>query len=228
MIVGRSAIGGTLAATLTNDSRLRSEPMKRLRYRRRHLTLAALLLLTACRSDGKSLEAPRFPPPDPPAPSTSAPPATDAAVEPPLQLFAPWPDGSSIPARYTCDGEGVPPALTWTGLPASATELALTVTDLDDDLRSLWIVDRIPASQSGMAEGEVPVGATVRPNSGGTATWEAPCPPTGEERGYLFTLHALNQPLEVADTASANEVIDLLNSVSIDQISVSGRVAREG
>jgi phosphatidylethanolamine-binding protein (PEBP) family uncharacterized protein len=202
--------------------------MKRLHCRRRYVTLAALLVLTACRSDGKTLEAPRFPPPDPPTPSTGAPSASDDAVAPAFQLFAPWPDGSAIPVRYTCDGDGVPPALTWAGVPAAAVELTLTATDLDDDLHSLWIVDRIPASQSGMAEGEVPFGAIERLNSDGTTVWEAPCPSPGEERSYLFTLHALNQPLEAADTASANEVIDLLNSVAIDQTSVSGRVAREG
>ena len=191
--------------------------------------MAALLLLTACRSDGRTLDPPTFPLPEPPLLTTETSAAETAPpTSPPPQLFVPWADGGVIPTQYTCDGEGITPALTWTNLPPGTIEVALTVNDLDDDQRTLWIVDAMSASQSGMVEGETPLGAIVRPNSRGERAWEAPCPPPGEEHRYLFTVHALNQQLELADTAPASDVIELLNSVALDQISISGSVVREG
>jgi len=41
-------------------------------------------------------------------------------------------------------------------------------------------------------------------------------------------VHALNQQVEVADDASATEVVDLLNQTSILESSVSGTYARSG
>src|SRR5262249_17826789 len=38
-------------------------------------------------------------------------------------------NGSSIPSRYTCDGEGTAPPITWTRVPARARSLALLVED---------------------------------------------------------------------------------------------------
>ena len=51
-------------------------------------------------------------------------------------------------------------------------------------------------------------------------------PPGSDAHTYLFTVHALNQQVEVADDASATEVVDLLNQTSILESSVSGTYAR--
>src|SRR3569623_2499407 len=40
-------------------------------------------------------------------------------------------DGGSIPARYTADGEGLSPPLSWTGAPAGAGGFVLIVEDPD-------------------------------------------------------------------------------------------------
>ena len=61
-------------------------------------------------------------------------------------------DGGEIPARYTCAGEGVSPALRWTGTPADAAELALVVRDRDAGGYVHWVVTGIDPS-SGLRRG---------------------------------------------------------------------------
>jgi Raf kinase inhibitor-like YbhB/YbcL family protein len=150
-----------------------------------------------------------------------APTAAPSSTEPQLDLIAPWPDGAAVPDRNTCAGEDVSPALTWTDVPDGTIELAVTVTDLDAAYVH-WIVYGIDPTRSGLVEGEVPAGAFQWVNSSGGAAYVGPCPPAGEQHQYLFTVHALNQQLEVADDASDSEVIESLNRIAIDQASVTG------
>ena len=179
--------------------------------------------------DGRTLDPPVFPPP-----ATTAPVDTTVAAEPsdvapvPLQLVAPWRDGAEIPARHTCDGEDVAPALTWANVPADAVELAITVTDLDAPDFVHWVVFGIAPDTTGLAEGETPAGATLWPNGGGSPAYVGPCPPEGDEHRYLFTVHALNQQVEPADEMTATEIIEILNLTSVDQSSVSGTYGRAG
>lgn len=176
--------------------------------------------------DGRTLDPPVFPPPATTMPVTSAP-ATEPPVEP-LRLVAPWRDGAVVPTRHTCDGDDISPALTWANVPPEAVELAVTVTDLDAPDFVHWIVVAIPPQVTGLVEGGVPDGATTWPNGTGEADYAGPCPPPGEQHRYLYTVHALNQPLEPADGMTAIELVEILNVTSIDQSSVSGTFARTG
>src|SRR5256886_17228981 len=47
-------------------------------------------------------------------------------------------EGAAIPAKYTCDGVDVSPALTWSGAPAGARGFALIVDDPDGPAGS-WV-----------------------------------------------------------------------------------------
>lgn len=197
------------------------------------LALVAALSVTACRSDGRELREPEFPLP-PTTTTTSLPPSATVGVTVPppvlgLTLLAPWQDGAVVPTRHTCDDLDVSPALTWTNVPIDTIELAVTVTDLDAESFAHWVVTGIDPLASGLVEGEAPAGSRQWPNDFGAADWGGPCPPEGEPaHTYLFTVHALNQPLVVADDASAAEVVDLLNQVAVAQSSVSGTYARSG
>ena len=188
----------------------------------------------ACsQGDGRTLDPPIFPPPATTLPTASVPgtePAVEVVEQPvtPLQLVTPWRDGAPIPARHTCDGEDLSPALSWSNVPTETVELAVTVSDLDAPDYVHWVVTAIPPSTTGIAEGGVPSGATLWPNGSGREDYAGPCPPAGEEHRYLVTVHALNQQLEPADEMSATEIIEILNLTSIDQSSVSGTFVRAG
>jgi len=113
--------------------------------------------------------------------------------------FAP---GGEIPARYTCEGDDVSPALEWSGVPASAAGLALIMDDPDaPDPKSPkmtwvhWVLYNLPATASGLPEGvdpaDLPAGTLQGLNDWKRTGWGGPCPPIGRHR-YFFKLYALD------------------------------------
>src|SRR5256885_11933685 len=78
-------------------------------------------------------------------------------------------EGAAIPAKYTCDGVDVSPALTWSGAPAGTRGFALIVDDPDAPARSLvhWVLYNLPAGVSrlpgNIAQVESPDLAWARP-----------------------------------------------------------------
>ncbi len=100
-------------------------------------------------------------------------------------------DDQPIPAKFTCTGQNVSPPLQWTGLPASAKTLELTVDDPDAPGGHFthWQVTQIPATTTSIPEGGH---AGVEGTNGfGNQGWGGPCPPSGEHR-YVFTLRAFD------------------------------------
>ncbi len=194
-------------------------------------SLAAGATATACDTgDGRTLDQPVFGLPATTVPPTSAPVETiePVAAVAPMQLFAPWPDGAPIPGRHTCFGDGLSPGLSWIDVPVGTLELVVTLTNLDTGGSTHWVVDAISPSTPSFGEGAIPPEAFERVNSSGATGYEPPCPPDGDSHLVQFTLHALNQQLEVADDASADEIIAFLNQTALAQSSVSGIVADAG
>lgn len=114
-----------------------------------------------------------------------------AAITLSSSAFAP---GARIPARYTCDGADVSLPLHWTGVPAHATGLALTMLDLNASGGTFvhWQLTRIPASRTGLEPGQVPAGVTQGANGFGSTGYRGPCPPRGDPpHHYVITLTAL-------------------------------------
>ncbi|MGH9133016.1 MAG: YbhB/YbcL family Raf kinase inhibitor-like protein [Ilumatobacteraceae bacterium] len=195
--------------------------------------LGASSLVTACDTgDGRELSPPVLPPPtttiattlDTGAPADPA--ATTLPAPPPLALVAPWQEGAEIPLLNTCDGDDVSPALSWTGVPDGTVELALVVTDDDADGFVHWIVTGFDPAFGSMLEGQVPQGAREWPNGFGELAWNGPCPPGGSPHTYRFELHALNQQLEVADDTPVDELLALIDELTIGLATATGTYTR--
>ncbi len=111
-------------------------------------------------------------------------------------------DGDPIPARYTCEGDDVPPDLYWEGIPAGTQSLVLIVDDPDAPDPSAprmvwdhWILYNLPPSAGGLPEAVtpegLPAGCGQGVNSWGRAGYGGPCPPVGRHR-YFHRLYALD------------------------------------
>lgn len=107
-----------------------------------------------------------------------------------------------IPARYTCDGPNISPALAWTQLPRGTLSLALIVDDPDAPDPAApkrtwvhWVLYNIPPDISRLAEGvtakELPPGALQGLNDWERPGYGGPCPPIGTHR-YFYKLYALD------------------------------------
>ena len=111
--------------------------------------------------------------------------------------FAP---GGTIPARYTCSGKNVSPALQWDQIPSGTRSICLICDDPDAPAGTWvhWVMFDIPDSAKGLPEG-VPqsegtaAGARQGKNDFGNLGYGGPCPPSGRAHRYFFRLYALDR-----------------------------------
>jgi Raf kinase inhibitor-like YbhB/YbcL family protein len=142
-------------------------------------------------------------------PATAAPtqdPDNKAAVNSVLTSNA-FSEGSNIPAKFTCSGEGVSPQLKWSGVPANTKSFALIMDDPDAPGGTFthWVAFDIPATQTEIAEGARSVGKDGK-NGRGQTGYTGPCPPSGTHR-YFFTVYALDlTTLDLNNAASRTDV----------------------
>lgn len=131
-------------------------------------------------------------------------------------------DDGPIPARFTCQGEGLSPALTWAGAPAAAVELALVVSDPDAPHGTFlhWLVTGVAPRDGRLPEGAAPTSSRELPNSARTPGWFAPCPPSGTHR-YIFAVHAVDRRLR---GESSQHVLDEIADHTIAWGSLTGLV----
>jgi Raf kinase inhibitor-like YbhB/YbcL family protein len=128
-----------------------------------------------------------------------------------------WADGGEVPAKHAggAAGQSISPALSWTNVPAGTVEFALIMNDPEpvrpansfrgDILH--WMILKIPASTTSLAEGAgnayattLPAGARlIRPYQGPGA------PAAGPVHHYTITVYALNAPLDLPATLTQND-----------------------
>lgn len=125
-------------------------------------------------------------------------------------------EGSTIPRKYTGDGENVSPPLEWSGAPRETRSFALICEDPDapSGIFRHWAVANIPADQTGMSVG----GRAPRQqydcarNDFGHATYDGPAPPPGHGlHHYHFKLAALD--VEKVEISAEDSADDLWQSV---------------
>ncbi|MFC5268135.1 YbhB/YbcL family Raf kinase inhibitor-like protein [Kribbella qitaiheensis] len=125
-------------------------------------------------------------------------------------------DGETIPRKYTCDGEGVPPPLAWKDIPANAGALALVVDDPDAPRGTFthWVVLDLEGTTASLAQGGVPPGVKQAKNSGGKTGYYGPCPPSGTHH-YRFTVYALSGPTGIPDGAGLDDALKAIDAKTI-------------
>jgi Raf kinase inhibitor-like YbhB/YbcL family protein len=130
-----------------------------------------------------------------------------------LQLKSPaFPEGSTIPRKYTGDGDNLSPPLKWSGAPRGTRSFALLCEDPDAPSGTFrhWAVVNIPANENECAEG---AGATAgnwdfARNDFGHAAYDGPAPPRGHGlHHYHFRLAALDvDAVETSPDQTADEL----------------------
>jgi Raf kinase inhibitor-like YbhB/YbcL family protein len=143
----------------------------------------------------------------------------------PLLLACPAiPAGGDIQSQYTCDGAGISPPLTWSGLQDEIKSLVLVGED--------WGAFDIPAGSRGLDAGH----STNRPAGGfhearidfGKLGYGGPCPPMGHGiYHYHFRLLAISQPtLDLKPTATTADVLGTAQPYAIERAELVGTYQR--
>jgi len=124
--------------------------------------------------------------------------------------------GQSIPAKYTCTGKNISPALTWNEPPTGTQSFALIMEDPDAGSYPWihWILYNIPADRRSIEE-DIPVtgknvantnGIFVGKNSWGDIKYGGPCPPSGTHR-YYFRFYALDTTIGLLPGATREDLL---------------------
>ena len=135
-----------------------------------------------------------------------------------------------IPSRFTCEGNGISPELSWSGAPQGTKSFALIVHDPDAPRSggwTHWVVFNIPANVSHIAEnapksGQLPGGGVQGRNDSGKQGYMGPCPPSGTHR-YYFRLYALDTPLSISEQAGKSDLEKALQGHIVAQAELMGR-----
>jgi hypothetical protein len=137
-------------------------------------------------------------------------------------------EGGRIPSKFTCDGANVSPPLTWRGVPAGATAIALIVDDPDAPRGTYvhWVLVDLPSEITELREDLTPPpGAVQAENSAGRAKYFGPCPPSGTHH-YRFTIYALSAPTDLPAGARLDEAIDAIKGFTIARGRLTGLYSR--
>jgi Raf kinase inhibitor-like YbhB/YbcL family protein len=120
--------------------------------------------------------------------------------------------GGPIPKKFTCDGEDISPALSWTDPPTGTKGLAVIVDDPDAPAGTWvhWVLYDLPAETHNLPEGtpkdrSLPGGAQQGRNDFGKIGYNGPCPPRGTVHRYFFKLYALNSKTGLNPGATKSE-----------------------
>lgn len=139
--------------------------------------------------------------------------------------------GTSIPYRYTCDGENLSPPLNWADPPAEVRSFALIVRDRDTPNQfTHWVLYNLPPDlrelPAGLPQREtLPNGGRQGKNDFDQIGFGGPCPPQGTHR-YFFKLYALDQPLEVEAGASEEDVLQAMRDRTLAAAELMGLYGR--
>jgi Raf kinase inhibitor-like YbhB/YbcL family protein len=173
------------------------------------------------------------------APNPAPSPAREGGKSMTFELrSASFADQGEIPARHTCEGSDLSPALSWSGLPAGTRSLVLVVDDPDaPDPRAPrmtwvhWVLYDLPPDSGGLAEGvrsaDLPKGTREGTNDWKRTGYGGPCPPVGRHR-YFHKLYALDTVLPDLGAASKAAVEKAMAGHVLGQAVLVGTYQKTG
>jgi len=142
------------------------------------------------------------------------------------------PEGD-IPAKYTCTGADVSPALSWSDPPSGTQVFALIADDPDAPVGTWvhWVAYDIPAAVLQLPEGvpkteAIPQGGTQGQNDFHKTGYGGPCPPAGKPHRYYFKLYALDGKLNLKPGAGKKTVEQAMQGHILAQAELMGRFQR--
>ncbi len=143
---------------------------------------------------------------------------SSSVMEATMTLSSPaFKNNAPIPQHFSCRGENISPALSWSGAPKEAKSFALLLEDPDAPSGTFyhWVIYNIPASEHGLAENiarrdPLPNGARQGTNSAQQLGYMGPCPPAGKAHRYYFKLYALDTEINIPGEATHERLVSAL------------------
>lgn len=139
-----------------------------------------------------------------------------------------------IPARHSCDGANVSPALQWTGAPPGTQTFALICDDPDAPFGTWvhWVVWNLPATVTLLEEAQPQDARLTGGGEQGTNDFKktgygGPCPPGSKPHRYFFKLYALDTALTLKSGARKKELLRAMDGHVLAETSLMGTYQRQ-
>jgi Raf kinase inhibitor-like YbhB/YbcL family protein len=143
----------------------------------------------------------------------------------------------AMPKKHTGEGADVSPALSWSGVPAEAKELALICDDPDAPRPEPWVhwvLYKLPPTLTGLPEAvpakaklTEPAGALQGKNSWNTVGYRGPLPPPGHGvHHYHFKLYALKTALDAPPELTKDELLKRIKPLVLAEGDLVGTYQR--
>ncbi|MFW9924493.1 MAG: YbhB/YbcL family Raf kinase inhibitor-like protein [Candidatus Thorarchaeota archaeon] len=136
---------------------------------------------------------------------------------------------SSMPKKYTCQGENINPPLEISGVPKEAKSLALIMTDPDTPIKMTvthWVICHLDPKTKKIEEGSKLENAIIGKNMMRRNAYMGPCPPWGTHR-YILQLFALNEQLPLNSNSTKKQVLKAMKDHIIEQTELIGLYSKE-
>lgn len=141
--------------------------------------------------------------------------------------------GEAIPTRYTCDGEDLSPALSWSEPPAGSQSLVVICDDPDAPVGTWvhWVLFNIPPTTRSLPEGVPADPAVAGVGTHGSNSWHrlgygGPCPPAKSTHRYYFKVYALDTHLALKAGADRQAVEKAMKGHILAEGQLMGRYSR--
>ena len=143
-------------------------------------------------------------------------------------------EGGAIPKRYSCQGDGISPALHWSNVPEGTRSMALIVEDPDapSGMFVHWVAFDIPPTVTTLDEHQPTaetLSSTARQgtNGAGKIGWVPPCPPPGTgvsgEHRYFFRLYALDTLMALPSSTDRDALLSAMKGHVIGEGVLMGK-----
>ena len=198
----------------------------------RRLAVVLALILVGCSPAGDTADSSTTTTATPTSASTDGPEDSTTSTTQPVDFAITSPsfaEGATIPTVHSCDGEDLSPQLDLVGLPATTETVAIVVTDPDAPVGTWdhWVEFDIPVTGDTftLAEGTPPLGVQGV-NSWNLEGYMGPCPPSGEEHRYVFTVYAMAGFLGLPSGVGAEAVLEAVEPRALGSAQLTGLYAR--
>lgn len=133
----------------------------------------------------------------------------------------------AIPAKYTCEGVNVNPAITIENIPSGTKSLTLIIDDPDamGGTFDHWLIWNIRPMEM-IVEDSVP--GVEGKNSFGKKKYMGPCPPAGKAHRYYFKVYALDKILDIPEGSGKQLLEKAMDGHVLAQGEIIGTFKKQG
>src|SRR3954470_19467109 len=139
-------------------------------------------------------------------------------------------EGQPVPRQHTPDGRNDSPALSWSGVPASARSLMVFCEDPgvgNPPPFVHWVIYNIPATATGLPENvpfepDAPMPASIAGAVQGISgfrrpIYRGPAPPPGKTHHYHFVVYALDASLDLKPGLTRADLLSAITGHVVGQ-----------